>query len=102
MDGYSLRTEQELINLKPLKLVKCEVLEHFYLRLEYGVIQGTVIDPVVKLRIYLIHAFSEKVLITTIPTFEKSFTGIYWMEVIGHRRTGCHHSSNSISIQVAS
>jgi len=46
MDGYSLRTEQELLNLKALKLVKSEVLEHSYLRLEYDVIQGTVIDPV--------------------------------------------------------
>ena len=28
MDGYSLRTEPELVNLKALKLVKSEVLEH--------------------------------------------------------------------------
>jgi len=48
MDGYSLMTEQELVNLKALKMVKCEVLEHSYLRLEYDVIQGTVIDPIVE------------------------------------------------------
>jgi hypothetical protein len=29
-------------------MVKCEVLEHSYLRLEYDVIQGTVIDPIVE------------------------------------------------------
>ncbi len=45
MDGVSLRTEQELVDLKALKLVRCEVLEHSYLRLEYDVIQDTHIDP---------------------------------------------------------
>jgi len=45
MDGYSLRMEEELVNLKALKLVKCSVLEHSYLRLEYDVINETAIDP---------------------------------------------------------
>lgn len=45
MDGYSLRTGQELVNLKALKLIKCRMLEHSYLRLEYDVINETVIDP---------------------------------------------------------
>jgi 2,5-diamino-6-(ribosylamino)-4(3H)-pyrimidinone 5'-phosphate reductase len=48
MDGYAFRTEQELVNLKALKLVKCEVLKDSYLRLEYDVIQDTVIDPAVE------------------------------------------------------
>jgi 2,5-diamino-6-(ribosylamino)-4(3H)-pyrimidinone 5'-phosphate reductase len=45
MDGQSLRTEADLVDLKALKLVKCEVLEHSYLRLDYDVIQETVITP---------------------------------------------------------
>lgn len=45
IDGQSLQTEEELVNLKALKLVRCEVLEHSYLRLEYDVINETVIDP---------------------------------------------------------
>ena len=45
MDGYSLRMEEELINLKALRLVKCSVLEHSYLRLEYDVINETAIEP---------------------------------------------------------
>jgi len=45
MDGTSLRMEQELVNLKALKLVQCSVLEHSYLRLEYDVINETVVDP---------------------------------------------------------
>jgi 2,5-diamino-6-(ribosylamino)-4(3H)-pyrimidinone 5'-phosphate reductase len=44
MDGRSLQSEEDLINLKALKLVNCEVLEHSYLRLEYDVLNETVID----------------------------------------------------------
>ncbi len=46
LDGVSPQTEQDLVNLKALKLVRCEVLEQSYLRLEYDVIQNTVIDPI--------------------------------------------------------
>ena len=45
VDGRSLQTEEELVNLKALKLVRCQVLEHSYLRLEYDVINETIIDP---------------------------------------------------------
>ncbi|MBU7012581.1 MAG: dihydrofolate reductase family protein [Theionarchaea archaeon] len=45
IDGPSLRTEEDLVNLKALKLVKCEVLEGSYLLLEYDVINETIIDP---------------------------------------------------------
>lgn len=45
MDGQALRTEDELTNLKALKLVGCQVLEHSYLRLEYDVINETILDP---------------------------------------------------------
>jgi 2,5-diamino-6-(ribosylamino)-4(3H)-pyrimidinone 5'-phosphate reductase len=45
MDGQSLQTEAELVNLKALKLVGCQVLEHSYLRLEYDVINETILDP---------------------------------------------------------
>jgi len=45
MDGASLQHETDLLNLKALKLTKCAVLENSYVRLEYDVIQGTVIDP---------------------------------------------------------
>ena len=44
IDGPSLQTEEELIDLKALKLVRCEVLQDSYLRLEYDVINETVID----------------------------------------------------------
>ena len=45
MDGLSLQTEDDLVNLKALHLVRCDVLEDSYLRLEYDVIQDTAIDP---------------------------------------------------------
>jgi 2,5-diamino-6-(ribosylamino)-4(3H)-pyrimidinone 5'-phosphate reductase len=45
VDGPSLQTEEDLVNLKALKLVRCEVLEHSYLRLVYDVINETIIDP---------------------------------------------------------
>lgn len=45
IDGRSLQTEKELVDLKALRLVRCEVLEHSYLHLEYDVINETVIDP---------------------------------------------------------
>jgi len=48
IDGESLQTEQDLVNLKALKLVKCDVLENSYIRLEYGVINETVIEPEAK------------------------------------------------------
>ena len=44
IDGPPLQTEEELIDLKALKLVRCEVLQDSYLRLEYDVINETVID----------------------------------------------------------
>ena len=44
MDGPSLRTEEDLVNMKALNLVQCEVLESSYLRLEYDVINETIID----------------------------------------------------------
>jgi 2,5-diamino-6-(ribosylamino)-4(3H)-pyrimidinone 5'-phosphate reductase len=45
-DGWSLQTEEDLINLKVLKLVKCEELEQSYIHLEYDVINETIIDPI--------------------------------------------------------
>ena len=45
VDGPSLQTEEDLVNLKALKLVRCEVLVHSYLRLAYDVINETIIDP---------------------------------------------------------
>lgn len=45
IDGRSLHTEEELVDLKALRLVRCQVLEHSYIRLEYDVINETVIDP---------------------------------------------------------
>lgn len=45
VDGRSLQGEEELVDLKALKLVKCEVLEYSYLRLEYDVINKTIIEP---------------------------------------------------------
>ena len=44
MDGRSLQTEADLMSLKALKLVGCEVLRDSYIRLEYDVIQETVVD----------------------------------------------------------
>lgn len=44
IDGLALRTEEDLAHLKALKLVRCEVLRDSYLRLEYNVINETVID----------------------------------------------------------
>lgn len=46
IDGRSLQTEEDLVNLKALRLAKCEVMEHSYLRLEYDVIRETIIEPV--------------------------------------------------------
>ncbi len=45
VDGRSLQTEEELVNLKAMKLVTCQALEHSYLRLEYDVINETILDP---------------------------------------------------------
>ena len=44
IDGPSLRTEEDLMHIKALNLVRCEVLQDSYLRLEYDVITETVID----------------------------------------------------------
>jgi len=44
IDGPSLKTEKELIHLKALNLVRCDILSDSYLRLEYDVINETVID----------------------------------------------------------
>jgi 2,5-diamino-6-(ribosylamino)-4(3H)-pyrimidinone 5'-phosphate reductase len=43
-DGESLQTEEDLIHLKALKLVRCETLRDSYIRLEYDVINETIID----------------------------------------------------------
>jgi len=43
-DGQALQTEEELTDLKALKLVRCQTLEHSYLRLEYDVIHETILD----------------------------------------------------------
>jgi len=45
VDGRSLQNEAELADLRALKLVKCEVLEDSYLRLEYDVTNPTIINP---------------------------------------------------------
>ena len=45
MDGPSFQTEADLLGLKALKLAKCELLRDSYVRLEYDVIQETVVDP---------------------------------------------------------
>ena len=45
IDGTSLQNEAELAALKALRLVRCEVLEDSYLRLEYEVINPTIIEP---------------------------------------------------------
>lgn len=44
MDGPSLQTEQDLLNLRALKLVRCQVLADSYLRLDYDVINDTVVE----------------------------------------------------------
>lgn len=45
IDGRSLQTEQDLLDLKTLHLVRCQVLEDSYLRLDYDVIHETVVEP---------------------------------------------------------
>lgn len=45
IDGQSFKSEEDLVGLKALKLIKCEVLEHSYLRLEYDVINKTIVEP---------------------------------------------------------
>jgi len=44
IDGNSFQTEAELMGIKALKLTKCEALKDSYIRLEYDVIQNTIID----------------------------------------------------------
>jgi 2,5-diamino-6-(ribosylamino)-4(3H)-pyrimidinone 5'-phosphate reductase len=44
VDGESLHTQEDLLKIKVLKLVKCEVLENSYLHLRYDVSLDTVID----------------------------------------------------------
>jgi 2,5-diamino-6-(ribosylamino)-4(3H)-pyrimidinone 5'-phosphate reductase len=44
VDGQSLQSEEDLINLKALKLGRCDVLRDSYIRLEYDVINQTIID----------------------------------------------------------
>jgi 2,5-diamino-6-(ribosylamino)-4(3H)-pyrimidinone 5'-phosphate reductase len=46
MDGPSLQTEADLVNLKALRLRACQILENSYLQLEYDIINDTLIDPV--------------------------------------------------------
>ena len=42
--GESLHTEEDLKNVKALKLIKCDVLKNSYLHLQYEVINNTLID----------------------------------------------------------
>jgi 2,5-diamino-6-(ribosylamino)-4(3H)-pyrimidinone 5'-phosphate reductase len=42
--GESLHTEKDLINVKALKLKKCNILENNYLHLQYEVVNDTVVD----------------------------------------------------------
>ena len=44
VDGRSFKTEAELMGIKALQLTKCEALKESYVRLEYDVIQNTIID----------------------------------------------------------
>lgn len=44
IDGASLQVEADLNHLKALKLVRCDVLEGSYIRLEYDVVNKTIID----------------------------------------------------------
>ncbi len=44
MSGRSLQTEADLLQLKALKLTRCEALADSFVRLEYDVIQDTVVD----------------------------------------------------------
>lgn len=44
--GVSLQTEDDLKNIRVLKLVKCDVLENSYLHLLYDVVEDTIIDAV--------------------------------------------------------
>ncbi len=41
IDGDCINTEKELLNIKALKLNKCEVLKHSYLHLTYDVMKDT-------------------------------------------------------------
>ncbi len=45
IDGRSFQTEADLLGLKALTLTKCEQLKDSFVRLEYDVIQETVVDP---------------------------------------------------------
>ncbi len=45
VDGCSFQAEGELLGIKTLQLTKCEALKDSYIRLEYDVIQNTVVDP---------------------------------------------------------
>jgi len=45
IDGPSFLTEADLTGIKALRLTRCEELKDSYLRLEYDVIQETVIEP---------------------------------------------------------
>ncbi len=44
VDGFSFQTEAELLDIKALRLTKCEALKDSYIRLEYDVIQNTIVD----------------------------------------------------------
>lgn len=45
IDGHSFQTETELLGIKALRLTKCERLKDSYIRLEYDVIQNTIVEP---------------------------------------------------------
>lgn len=41
VDGESLHTQEDLVNIKALKLIKCEILEDSYIHLLYDVVNAT-------------------------------------------------------------
>ena len=44
IDGRSFQAEEDLLDIRALRLAKCEPLQSSYVRLEYDVIQDTVVD----------------------------------------------------------
>ncbi len=46
IDGVAHQTDDDLLNIKALKLKKCEVLKHSYIHLYYDVINDTIIEEV--------------------------------------------------------
>ncbi len=46
IDGVAPQTDDDLLNIKALKLKKCEVLKHSYIHLYYDVINDTIIEEI--------------------------------------------------------